>query len=136
MFVCFAPVLEGTPAGLLLALIGATTFLLASGIAISQSNAKRVLAYSTIANLGLIITCAGVGNPQAVWAAILLIIFHAVAKALLFIAVGSAEHSIGSGIEDMEGDQAPAQDRAGRPDRHRRHVPGSLRHAGQQVGRD
>lgn len=104
VFVRFAPVLEGTPAGLLLALIGATTFLLASGIAISQSNAKRVLAYSTIANLGLIITCAGVGNPQAVWAAILLIIFHAVAKALLFIAVGSAEHSIGSrDIEDMEG---------------------------------
>jgi ech hydrogenase subunit A len=104
VIVRFAPVLQGTTAGLLLALIGATTFLLASGIAISQSNAKRVLAYSTIANLGLIITCAGVGNPQAVWAAILLIIFHAVAKALLFIAVGSAEHSIGSrDIEDMEG---------------------------------
>lgn len=104
VFVRFAPVLQGTAAGLLMALIGATTFLLASGIAISQSNAKRVLAYSTIANLGLIVTCAGVGNPQAVWAAILLIIFHAVAKALLFIAVGSAEHSIGSrDIEDMEG---------------------------------
>lgn len=104
VFVRFAPLLQNTTAGLLLALVGATTFLFASGIAISQSNAKRVLAYSTIANLGLIVTCSGVGNPQAVWAAILLIIFHAVAKALLFIAVGSAEHSIGSrDIEDMEG---------------------------------
>ena len=104
VIVRFAPLLQGTVAGILLALIGATTFLFASCIAITQSNAKRVLAYSTIANLGLIVTCAGVGNPQAVWAAVLLIIFHAVAKALLFIAVGSADHSIGSrDIEDMEG---------------------------------
>ena len=35
-------------------------------MAISQSNAKRVLAYSTIANLGLIVACAGVGTPEAV----------------------------------------------------------------------
>lgn len=104
VIVRFAPLLQGTVAGILLALVGAVTFLFASCIAITQSNAKRVLAYSTIANLGLIVTCAGVGNPQAVWAAVLLIIFHAVAKALLFIAVGSADHSIGSqDIEDMEG---------------------------------
>ncbi|MCZ7591605.1 MAG: proton-conducting transporter membrane subunit [Kiritimatiellae bacterium] len=104
VFVRFAPVLQNTTVGLLFALIGATTFLLASCIAISQSNAKRVLAYSTIANLGLVVTCASVGNPQAVWAAILLIVFHAIAKALLFIAVGSTELAIGSrDIEDMEG---------------------------------
>ena len=104
VIVRFAPLLQDTVAGILIALVGAVTFLFASCIAITQSNAKRVLAYSTIANLGLIVTCAGVGNPQAVWAAVLLIIFHAVAKALLFIAVGSADHSIGSrDIEDMEG---------------------------------
>ncbi len=104
VFVRFAPILQNTTVGFIFALVGATTFLFASCIAISQSNAKRVLAYSTIANLGLIVTCASVGNAQAVWAAILLIIFHAVAKALLFLAVGSAEHSIGSrDIEDMEG---------------------------------
>lgn len=104
VIVRFAPILQGTVAGTLLSLVGAVTFLFASCIAITQSNAKRVLAYSTIANLGLIVTCSGVGNPQAVWAAVLLIIFHAVAKALLFIAVGSADHSIGSkDIEDMEG---------------------------------
>ena len=38
------------------------TFLLASFMAISQNNAKKVLAYSTIANLGLIVACAGVGT--------------------------------------------------------------------------
>ena len=50
-------------------LVGGLTFLLCSFMAISQTNAKRVLAYSTIANLGLIVACAGVGTPEAVWAA-------------------------------------------------------------------
>jgi ech hydrogenase subunit A len=99
-----APVLQHTTAGLLLASVGAVTFLMTSLLAVSQSNAKRVLAYSTIANLGLIVTCAGVGTYEAIWAALLLVIFHALAKGLLFIAVGTTEHKIGSrDIEDMEG---------------------------------
>ncbi|MCB1068988.1 MAG: NADH-quinone oxidoreductase subunit L [Verrucomicrobia bacterium] len=99
-----APVFHLTPAGFILSLIGAITFLLTSTIAATQSNAKRVLAYSTIANLGLIVTCAGIGSHQAVWAAMLLIIFHAVAKALLFLSVGTVEHKLGSrDIEDMNG---------------------------------
>jgi ech hydrogenase subunit A len=104
IIVRFAPVLTGTTEGLIIALIGGFTFLLASAIAISQSNAKKVLAYSTIANLGLIVACAGVGTYKLVWAAILLIIFHAIAKSLLFLCVGTVEHRIGSkNIEDMSG---------------------------------
>ncbi|WP_067050759.1 NADH-quinone oxidoreductase subunit 5 family protein [Methanofollis ethanolicus] len=104
IIVRFAPVLAGSLAGLSISFVGAVTFLLASGIAISQSNAKKVLAYSTIANLGLIVACAGVGTPQLVWAAIFLIIFHAVAKSLLFLCVGTVEHRTGSrDIEDMDG---------------------------------
>jgi ech hydrogenase subunit A len=62
------------------------------------------LAYSTVANLGLIVACAGIGSSEAIWAAIFLIIFHAAAKALLFMCVGSVEHRIGSrDIEDMDG---------------------------------
>jgi ech hydrogenase subunit A len=100
----FAPVLHGTRAGLLVALVGGTTFLVASVAAVTQSNAKRVLAWSTIANLGLVIACAGVGTPEAVWAAILLIIFHAVSKGLLFLGTGTIEHKSGSrDIEDMAG---------------------------------
>jgi len=99
-----APVLQGSIPGLMLALVGGFTFLLASGIAISQSNAKKVLAYSTIANLGLVVACGGIGTYEAVWAAILLIIFHAISKSLLFLSVGTVEHQIGSrDIEDMEG---------------------------------
>lgn len=88
---------------LMIILIGGLTFMMASFMAISQSNGKRVLAYSTIANLGLITACAGVGTAEAMWAAILLLIFHAVAKSLLFLCVGTAEHHIGSrNIEDMD----------------------------------
>ena len=100
----FAPVLEGTTAGFVIALVGLLTFLLGSFICISQNDAKKVLAYSTIANLGLIILCAGVGTYEAVWAGILLLIFHAISKGLLFLCVGTIEHVIGSRkIEDMGG---------------------------------
>jgi ech hydrogenase subunit A len=104
ILVRFAPVFAGTFAGLSVGLVGAVTFVVASAIAISRSDAKSVLAYSTIANLGLIAACAGVGTYMLVWAAILLIIFHAVAKSLLFLGTGAIEHRIGSrNIEDMEG---------------------------------
>ena len=93
-----------TSPGFMVIMVGGLTFLLASAAAVSQSNAKRVLAYSTVANLGLIVACAGLGTEAGVWAAIMLIIFHAVTKSLLFLCVGTAEHNIGSrDIEDMDG---------------------------------
>jgi ech hydrogenase subunit A len=104
IIVRFAPVFDGQLIGVLIALIGGITFLLASCIAINMSNTKKILAYSTIANLGLVVACAGIGTPDAVWAAILLIIFHAVAKSLLFLSVGTVSHRIDSlDIEDMSG---------------------------------
>ena len=99
-----APVLSGTLAGNVVAMIGAVTFLVASFEAIGTSDAKKVLAYSTIANLGLIVLCAGVGTYAAVWAGVLLIVFHAVAKGLLFLCVGEVEHKLHSrDIEAMSG---------------------------------
>ena len=99
-----APLFTGTYAGLLVALIGGFTFVMTSIIAISQRDSKKVLAYSTIANLGLVVMCAGIGTYESVWAAVLLILFHATAKCLLFLCVGSIAHTIDSrDIEDMEG---------------------------------
>ena len=104
IIVRFSPVLQGTALGILFALVGGVTFLAASCIAASQSNAKKLLAYSTIANLGLIVACAGIGTGSAIWAAIFLILFHAVAKSLLFMSVGTVEHRIGSrDIDSMAG---------------------------------
>ncbi|OPY69321.1 MAG: Na(+)/H(+) antiporter subunit A [Syntrophorhabdus sp. PtaU1.Bin002] len=98
-----APALENTVAAKMLMLIGGVSFLITALMAISQSNAKKVLAYSTISNLGLIVACAGINTAAAVWSALLLIIFHAVAKSLLFLCVGIVEYKLDSrDIEDMD----------------------------------
>jgi ech hydrogenase subunit A len=98
-----APVMENTVTAKMLMLIGGVSFLVTALIAISQSNAKKVLAYSTISNLGLIVACAGINTSAAMWSALLLIIFHAVAKSLLFLCVGIVEYKLESrDIEDMD----------------------------------
>jgi ech hydrogenase subunit A len=99
-----APVVKDTNVGLMVALVGGVTFVVGSLVAITTSEAKQVLAWSTVANLGLIVLCGGIGTYGAVWAGILLIIFHAVAKCLLFLCVGVVEHKLHSrNIEDMSG---------------------------------
>jgi ech hydrogenase subunit A len=100
----FAPALTDTYLGYGVALVGAFTFLATAALAVGQSNGKKILAYSTISNLGLIVACAGIGTPAAMTAAMLIIIFHAVSKGLLFLCVGTIEQYIGSrDIEDMRG---------------------------------
>lgn len=90
--------------GQMVCVIGGFTFVAASLLAISQSDGKKVLAYSTISNLGLITACAGMGYKETVWAATFLIIFHAVSKSMLFQCVGAIENTTGSrDIEDMQG---------------------------------
>lgn len=85
-------------------LFGAFVFLTTAALALAQSNAKKILAYSTISNLGLIFACAGIGTAEAVAAGIFLIVFHAVSKALLFLCTGAVEQKIKSrDIEDMQG---------------------------------
>ena len=99
-----APGFNGTLLSDSVAVFGAFTFLAAAALAVGQSNGKKVLAYSTIGNLGLIFACAGIDTAEAMIAAMLLIVFHAVVKALLFLCVGAIEQQIGSrDIEDMRG---------------------------------
>lgn len=99
-----APVYAETMLSVAVALFGAFVFMMTSVIAISQTNAKRVLAYSTVSNLGLIVCCAGLNTALAIAAAIALIIFHAISKGVLFMVVGFIEQRIESrDIEDMEG---------------------------------
>ena len=99
-----APAMSHTFLSQCIACFGAFTFLSAAALAVGQSNGKKVLAYSTISNLGLIFACAGLNTPESILAAILLIIFHAVIKALLFLCVGTIEqHIVSRDIEDMRG---------------------------------
>lgn len=103
LIIRLAPLLGDSYVGRVVTLVGGVTFLACSLMAISQSDAKKILAYSTLANLGLIIICASVGTQESLWAAILLVIFHSISKSLLFISVGSIEHQIGSrNVEDMD----------------------------------
>ncbi len=99
-----APVMEGTLTGVMITVIGGFTFFAASLLAITVSDGKKVLAYSTISNLGLITACAGTGTTEGVWAAVMLVLFHAVSKSLLFQTVGDIENCMHSrDIEDMHG---------------------------------
>ena len=99
-----APGFTGTLLSDSVAVFGAFSFLAGAALAVGQSNGKKVLAYSTISNLGLIFACAGLNTAEAVTAAMLLLVFHAVVKAMLFLSVGAIEQHIASrDIEDMRG---------------------------------
>lgn len=99
-----APAMADTQIGQMVAFVGGFTFFMASILAITQSDGKKVLAFSTISNLGLMVACCGVGKPETVWAAAFLMMFHAISKSLLFQDVGATENATGSrDIEDMHG---------------------------------
>ncbi|HUU50608.1 MAG TPA: NADH-quinone oxidoreductase subunit L [Nitrospinota bacterium] len=79
-------------------LIGVLTAIYAASIALAQNDIKRVLAYSTISQLGYMFLALGVG---AFAAGIFHLMTHAFFKALLFLAAGSVIHSLG-GEQDMK----------------------------------
>jgi NADH-quinone oxidoreductase subunit L len=79
------------------AVIGAFTAILAASIALVQNDIKRVLAYSTVSQLGYMFLALGVG---AYWVAIFHLFTHAFFKALLFLGSGSVIHAM-SGQQDM-----------------------------------
>ncbi len=87
-----APAMHGRTSGHMVAFVGGFTFLVASIMAIAQNDAKKVLAMSTIANLGLMVACAGVGTSETIWAGVFLMIFHAISKSMLFQDVGATEN--------------------------------------------
>ena len=104
LFIRLSPLLNGNQAGMTFVITGGLTFMLTAMIAVSQRDAKKVLAYSTVSNLGLIVACAGIGTAESIWAAVMLTIFHAISKSLMFLTVGVTENILGSrDLEDMDG---------------------------------
>jgi NADH-quinone oxidoreductase subunit L len=97
--VCRSHVLyELTPhTSTIVAVIGGFTAIFAASIALVQNDIKRVLAYSTVSQLGYMFLAAGVG---AYWVAIFHLFTHAFFKALLFLGAGSVIHGMG-GEQDM-----------------------------------
>ncbi len=92
------PLFELSPVALeVIAHTGAITALFAGSIAIAQTDIKKVLAYSTVSQLGFMFLACGVGAYQT---AVFHLMIHAFFKALLFLGSGSVIHAC-SGEQDM-----------------------------------
>jgi NADH-quinone oxidoreductase subunit L len=76
---------------LLIAYVGAFTALLAATLALGETDIKRVLAYSTVSQLGYMMTALGAG---ALVAGVLHLLLHGFFKALLFLAAGAVIHAV------------------------------------------
>ncbi len=83
---------------LVVGLIGAATALLAATIGVGQFDIKRVLAYSTISQLGFMIAAVGIG---AYVAGMFHLVTHAFFKALLFLSAGSVIHGVEHGEQHL-----------------------------------
>jgi NADH-quinone oxidoreductase subunit L len=84
---------------LVVACIGGTTALLAGIIALTQYDLKRVLAYSTVSQLGYMLMGLGVGTFGGITAGMFHLFTHAFFKALLFLGAGSVMHAMGNVID-------------------------------------
>lgn len=81
------------------AMVGGITALLGGIIAVTQTDLKRILAYSTISHLGYMFVALGVCTLAGVTAAMFHLVTHAFFKALLFLGAGSVMHAAGGVID-------------------------------------
>jgi len=93
----FTPLLGGTPGwSYTLLLVGGFTMMYAGGHALFRTDLKSVLAYSTIAVLGVLTFLIGLGTREALIAACTFVIVHALYKATLFLTTGIIDHETGT----------------------------------------
>lgn len=87
-----------------LALFGVITLIVANLMALLQQDIKRLLAYSSVLNIGFIMLGLSVGTATGVSAAFFHLVNHAIAKGLLFLGAGVYLHSTGSRmLSDLSG---------------------------------
>jgi len=95
------PVFVAAPAALiLLGVLGVVTLLLGAFAATAADDIKRVLAWSTVSQLGYMTGALAVGSPPA---ALFHLLTHAAFKALLFLAAGCVIHAVGSNLMSAMG---------------------------------
>lgn len=91
------PVLGGTDLWTYpLVIIGGLTMVYAAFHSLFRTDLKGVLAYSTIAALGILVFLIGIGTPESLVAATVFILVHALYKASLFLITGVIDHETGS----------------------------------------
>lgn len=79
-----------------LTLVGATTLLLGSVLALRQDDLKALLAYSTVSVLGVLTMLVGLGGEYAAEALVTYIVAHALYKSALFMVAGTVDHEAGT----------------------------------------
>ncbi|HBY98554.1 MAG TPA: NADH-quinone oxidoreductase subunit L [Chloroflexi bacterium] len=97
------PIFEASAAGDVVTWIGVLTAFFAATIAVTQTDIKRVLAYSTVSQLGFMFIGVGAG---AYVAGMFHFFTHAFFKALLFLGAGSVMHAMERSLEHVHGHQA------------------------------
>lgn len=91
------PVMGDTvPWETILPLFGGTTLLVGTLLAVRQTDLKLMLAYTTVASLGLLVMLTGFGSEAAVEAAVLYLIAHSMFKGALFMVAGLIDHETGT----------------------------------------
>jgi NADH-quinone oxidoreductase subunit L len=106
LLVRFSPLLMLTPVAMtVIAIIGAATALFAALVSMTQSDIKKILAYSTISQIGFMIMTCGAG---AFVAAIFHLLAHGFLKAFLFLSTGNALQAVTAHPGDLAHGQAPS----------------------------
>ena len=79
-----------------LVVVGGVTMLLGGVAALRRDDAKQLLAFGTVSQLGLLVVLFGVGESAATAAGVVLLVAHALFKSGLFLTIGAVEHATGS----------------------------------------
>ncbi|MDB5526306.1 MAG: nuoL [Rhizobium sp.] len=82
-----------------LPVFGGVTLLVGAVLALRQTDLKLMLAYTTVASLGLLVMLTGIGSQKAIEAAVLYLVAHALFKGSLFMIAGVIDHE--TGIRDI-----------------------------------
>lgn len=99
-----APVLGGTDLWFWsVTTVGAVTMVVGAAFALAQVEFKRILAYSTVSALGLIVLFIGLGTEEAATAAVTFLLAHALYKGALFLVAGIVTHETGEKSVDKVG---------------------------------
>lgn len=91
------PVLGGTVQWqVALAVFGGITMLIGAYFALTQTDLKKILAYTTISALGTLVLLTGIGTQESIKAAVIFIVVHALYKGALFMVAGSIDKQTGT----------------------------------------
>ncbi len=82
--------------GIALPLFGGATLVAGTILALRVTDLKQILAYTTVASLGLLVLLTGIGGKYAIAGAVLYLLAHALFKGCLFMAAGAVDHETGT----------------------------------------